>query len=635
MLKFSDVTLRRGGRVLFAAADFAVFPGQKVGITGANGTGKSSLFALLRGELHADAGDVAVPAKWIFGHVAQETPAVDQSALEYVLDGDTELRAIESSIRTAEHREDGVRLATLHAEYEHQGGYTAKSRAAQLLYGLGFSAAEHSSAVREFSGGWRMRLNLARALMRRSDVLLLDEPTNHLDLDAVLWLEDYLRVYPGALLLISHDREFLDRVVEAVVHIEHETLTLYTGNYSSFEQQRAAQRAGQQAEFARQQREIAHIRSYIDRFKTHASKARQAQSRMKALERMELIAPAHVDTPFKFAFRDPQKIPNPLLALHHVHAGYGDKPVFADASLLLVPGDRVGLLGPNGAGKSTLIKVLAGTQGLAGGERVEAQDVRIGYFAQHQLEQLDSASTPLQHLQRLDPRAAERDLRGFIGGFGFSGDMALGSVERFSGGEKARLVLALLVYQRPNVLLLDEPTNHLDLEMRHALTMALQDFGGAMVIVSHDRFLLRSVTDRWLMVADGSVQEYDGDLEEYRAWLSERRAGQVQVTDAVDRADSAQARKERKRTDAERRQREQPLRKKIKELEARLQSLTQRRAQIEAQLAGGEVYTSASKDALKELLRDQARVNGEITDVEDAWLEVSEALQHSAAREAP
>jgi ATP-binding cassette subfamily F protein 3 len=631
MLKFRDVTLRRGGRVLFAGAEFAVFPGQKVGITGANGTGKSSLFALLRGELHADAGEVEVPAKWIFGHVAQETPAVDQPAIEYVLDGDAELRAIERNIGSAERAEDGVRLASLHGEYEHQGGYTAKSRAAQLLFGLGFSAAQHSSAVREFSGGWRMRLNLARALMRRSDVLLLDEPTNHLDLDAVLWLEEYLRVYPGALLLISHDREFLDRVVEAVVHIEHETLALYTGNYSSFEQQRAAQRAGQQAEFVRQQREIAHIRSYIDRFKTHASKARQAQSRMKALERMELIAPAHVDTPFRFEFRDPPKIPNPLLALHHVDAGYTEKSVFEDASLLLVPGDRVGLLGPNGAGKSTLIKVLAGTHRVAGGERVEAQDARIGYFAQHQLEQLDGTSTPLQHLQRLDPRAAERDLRGFLGGFGFSGDAALSSVELFSGGERARLVLALLVYQRPNVLLLDEPTNHLDLEMRHALTMALQDFGGAMVIVSHDRFLLRGVTDRWLMVADGSVHEYDGDLEEYRAWLSERRARQVQAAGAVDKADSAQVRKDRKRTDAERRHREQPLRKKIKELEARLESLTQQRAAIDAQLAGSDVYTSASKDALKELLRDQSRVNSEISEAEEAWLEASEALQQSAA----
>jgi ATP-binding cassette subfamily F protein 3 len=630
MLKFRDVTLRRGGRVLFAAANFAVFPGQKVGITGANGTGKSSLFALLRGELHEDAGDVAVPAKWIFAHVAQETPAVDQPAIEYVLDGDTELRAIERDIRAAEHAADGVRLATLHGEYDSQGGYTANSRAAQLLYGLGFSAAQHSSAVREFSGGWRMRLNLARALMRRSDVLLLDEPTNHLDLDAVLWLEDYLRAYPGALLLISHDREFLDRVVDAVVHIEHETLTLYTGNYSSFEQQRAAQRAGQQADFARQQREIAHIRSYIDRFKTHASKARQAQSRMKALERMELIAPAHVDTPFRFVFRDPQKIPNPLMTLKHVSAVYPQRPVFSDANLELVPGDRVGLLGPNGAGKSTLIKVLAGTQGVSSGKRTEAQDVRIGYFAQHQLEQLDVSSSPLQHLQRIDPRAREQELRNFLGGFGFSGDTVMESVAPFSGGEKARLVLALVVYQRPNVLLLDEPTNHLDLDMRHALTVALQEFGGAMVIVSHDRFLLRSVTDRWLMVADGSVQEYDGDLEEYRAWLGERRARQAQVSDVTDKADSAQVRKDRKRTEAEQRQREQPLRKKIKDLEGRLESLTRRRAAIDAQLSGSDVYGGTSRDKLKELLRDQARLKSELAEVEEAWLEASEALQKTA-----
>jgi ATP-binding cassette subfamily F protein 3 len=419
----------------------------------------------------------------------------------------------------------------------------------------------------------------------------------------------------------------LDRVVDAIVHIEQQTLTWYTGNYSAFEQQRAAQRAGQQADFARQQREIAHIRSYIDRFKTHASKARQAQSRMKALERMELIAPAHVDTPFKFAFRDPQKIPSPLLALQHVSAAYTQLPVFSDANLELVPGDRVGLLGPNGAGKSTLIKVLAGTQAASSGKRIEAQDVRIGYFAQHQLEQLDIASSPLQHVQRLDPRAREQDLRNFLGGFGFSGDAVMGSVAPFSGGEKARLVLALVVYQRPNVLLLDEPTNHLDLEMRHALTVALQDFGGAMVIVSHDRFLLRSVTDRWLMVADGRVQEYDGDLEEYRAWLSERRARQAQLPDAADKPDSAQARKDRKRSEAEQRQREQPLRRKIKELEGRLETLTQRRVAIDAQLAGSDVYVSASKEKLKDLLRDQARVKSEIGELEEAWLEASEALQ--------
>jgi ATP-binding cassette subfamily F protein 3 len=630
MLKFRDVTLRRGGRVLFAAASFAVFPGQKVGITGANGTGKSSLFALLRGELQADAGDVEVPAKWVFAHVAQETPAVDQSAIDYVLDGDVELRDIERDIRAAEHGSDGVRLATLHGHYEQHGGYTAESRAAQLLYGLGFAAAQHATPVRNFSGGWRMRLNLAQALMRRSDVLLLDEPTNHLDLDAVLWLEDYLRAYPGALLLISHDREFLDRVVTAVVHIEHETLTLYSGNYSAFELQRAAQRAGQQAEFARQQREIAHIRSYIDRFKTHASKARQAQSRMKALERMELIAPAHVDTPFHFAFRDPAKIPHPLLSLAHVSAGYTQQPVFTDATLQLVPGDRVGLLGPNGAGKSTLIKVLAGTQPVMSGERTEPQDVRIGYFAQHQLEQLDPDASPIQHLQTLDPRAREQDLRNFVGGFGFSGDAATGSIATFSGGEKARLVLALLVYQRPNVLLLDEPTNHLDLDMRHALTMALQDFGGAMVIVSHDRFLLRSVTDRWLMVADGTVQDYDGDLDEYRAYLSERRARQQQPSTAPAKADSAQLRKDKKRTEAELRQRQQPLRKKVKELETRLEALTQRCADIEAQLAG-DVYGSANKDRLKELLLDQARAKTELGEVEELWLTTSEALQHSGS----
>lgn len=628
MLKFHDITLRRGGRVLFANANFAVFPGQKVGITGANGTGKSSLFALLRGELHADTGDVDVPTQWVFSHVAQETPAVDRSAIDYVLDGDEELRTIERNIQTAEQADDGVRLATLHGQYDHHGGYTANSRAAQLLYGLGFAEVQHRTAVNEFSGGWRMRLNLARALMRRSDVLLLDEPTNHLDLDAVLWLEDYLRAYPGALLLISHDREFLDRVVNAVAHIERETLTLYSGNYSEFELQRAAQLAGQQAVYARQQREVAHIRSYIDRFKAQATKARQAQSRMKALERMELIAPAHIDTPFHFAFREPLRVPNPLLSLEHASAGYAQKSVFTDANLTLTPGDRVGLLGPNGAGKSTLIKVLAGTNSVMAGERIEAQDVRIGYFAQHQLEQLHAASSPLQHLQRLDAQATEQELRSFLGGFGFVGEAALAPVAPFSGGEKARLVLAMVVYQRPNVLLLDEPTNHLDLDMRHALTLALQDFAGAMVIVSHDRFLLRSVTDRWLLVADGRVQNYDGDLEEYRAWLSARRAQQQSPTAEV-KSDSAQSRKDRKRNDAELRQRLQPLRKKIQELETRMTKLTQQRTAVESQLADGDMYSSANKGKLKELLRDQARIKEELNAAEEMWLDVSETLQQT------
>ena len=629
MLNFQNITLRRGGRVLFADATFSVFPGQKVGITGANGVGKSSLFALLRGELHADAGEVDLPAQWVIAHVAQESPATDQSAIDYVLDGDEELRGLEQRIRSAEQSDDGVRIAALHGQYESHGGYTANSRAAQLLFGLGFETPQHATPVREFSGGWRMRLNLARALMRRSDVLLLDEPTNHLDLDAVLWLEDWLRSYPGALLLISHDREFLDRVVNVIAHIEHETLTVYTGNYSEFEVRRAAQLAGQQAAYAQQQREVAHIRSYVDRFRAQATKARQAQSRMKALERMELIAPAHVDTPFHFAFRAPLKVPNPLLSLEHVGAGYADRLVVKGAEVSLVPGDRVGLLGPNGAGKSTLIKVLAGVQPVMAGERIAAQDLRIGYFAQHQLEQLHGASSPLQHVLRLDPKATEQELRNFLGGFGFVGDAAMGPVAPFSGGEKARLVLALLVYQRPNLLLLDEPTNHLDLEMRHALTMALQDFEGAMVIVSHDRYLLRSVTDRWLLVADGSVEDFDGDLDEYRAWLSERRRAQGAVAPDPEKIVTVPGRKDRKRNEAEKRQRLQPLRKQVQELEQRMTRLTAQRARIDEELAQSSIYADSNKHQLKELLQEQVKTQQDLNITEEAWLEASATLEEA------
>ena len=629
MLNFQNITLRRGGRVLFADATFSVFPGQKVGITGANGAGKSSLFALLRGELHADAGEVDLPAQWVIAHVAQESPATGQSAIDYVLDGDEELRALEQAMRQAEQADDGVRIAALHGRYEAHGGYTANSRAAQLLFGLGFETPQHATPVQEFSGGWRMRLNLARALMRRSDVLLLDEPTNHLDLDAVLWLEDWLRGYPGALLLISHDREFLDRVVNVIVHIEHEKLGVYTGNYSEFEVRRAAQLAGQQAAYAQQQRQIAHIRSYVDRFKAQATKARQAQSRMKALERMELIAPAHVDTPFHFAFRAPLKVPNPLLSLEHVTAGYAERRVVKGAEVSLVPGDRVGLLGPNGAGKSTLIKVLAGVQPVMSGERIAAQDLRIGYFAQHQLEQLHDASSPLQHLLRLDPKATEQELRNFLGGFGFTGDAATSPVAPFSGGEKARLVLALLVYQRPNLLLLDEPTNHLDLEMRHALTMALQDFEGAMVIVSHDRYLLRSVTDRWLLVADGGVEEFDGDLDEYRAWLSERRRARGESSSGAEKAAGAQGRKDRKRSEAEKRQRLQPLRKQVQECEQRLTRLTAQRTRIDGELAQSGIYADGNKQKLKQLLLEQAQTRQKLEAAEEAWLEASAALEEA------
>ena len=513
MIQFKDLSLRRGAKLLFEQTSFQVHPGQNVGITGANGTGKSSLFALILDELHADIGDCLYPKNWVIAHVAQETPADSRSALEYVLDGDVELRKVEADLVDAETSNDGLKLASLHSHYDNIGGYTAKSRAGQLLYGLGFKAGDENRAVNEYSGGWRMRLNLAKALMCRSDLLLLDEPTNHLDLDAVIWLENWLSNYPGTLLLISHDRDFLNNVATHIAHIEHQRVTLYTGNYTAFEHIRAEHLANQQADYEKQQREIKHIHSYVERFRAQATKARQAQSRLKALERMEEIAPAHVDSPFHFSLLEPEKRPNTLLRLKNVSAGYGDTSIIKAVDMMITPGDRIGLLGPNGAGKSTLIKLLAGSSldnsiKIQQGEREVSKEIKIGYFAQHQLEQLHPEHSPIDHLKQLDPQAREADLRNHLGGFGFSNDMALSPVAPFSGGEKSRLVLAMLVYQRPNLLLLDEPTNHLDLEMRQALATALQEFSGAMIIVSHDRHLLRVTCDQLLLVHDQCVEEF-------------------------------------------------------------------------------------------------------------------------------
>ncbi len=522
MLELRDVSLRRGPRLLFANADLTLHSGQRVGVTGANGTGKSSLFALLRGELHADTGDCRLPPNWTIAQVAQETPALDIPALDYVLRGDAELERLQAQLRDAETAHDGHLLAQLHAQLEAIDGYSAPSRAARLMHGLGFKADQERLPVAQFSGGWRMRLNLAQALMCRSDLLLLDEPTNHLDLDAVLWLEEWLQRYPGMLLLISHDREFLDRTVQHILHIEREQVRLYAGNYSEFENRRAELLAQQQSAFERQQREIAHIQHFIDRFKAKASKAKQAQSRIKALGRLERIAAAHADSPFHFEFPAPAKLPHPLLQLEKISAGYADTTILSNVELSLAPGDRLGLLGPNGAGKSTLIKLLAGVIEPQSGKRLPAPDLDIGYFAQHQLEQLHAQSSPLLHLQRLAPRASEQSLRDFLGGFGFAGARAESAVAPFSGGEKARLVLAMLVYQAPNLLLLDEPTNHLDLEMRLALELALQDYPGAVVLVSHDRHLLRTVTDSFLLVAGGQALPFDGDLDDYRRWLEQR-----------------------------------------------------------------------------------------------------------------
>ncbi|MGR9086030.1 MAG: ATP-binding cassette domain-containing protein [Gammaproteobacteria bacterium] len=624
MLNFNNISLRRGARVLFDHASFTIQKGQKVGITGANGAGKSSFFALILSELHLDEGDFSMPPGLEIAHVAQETPAFECSAIDYVIDGDRELRRLQRQLLQAEAVDDGLKQARLHAALETIGGYSAEARASRLLNGLGFGADQEKKAVSTFSGGWRMRLNLAQALMCRSDVLLLDEPTNHLDLDAVIWLQDWLCKYSGTLLLISHDRDFLDAITDHIVHIEQNKAEIYTGNYSAFERMRAEKLAQQQAAFQKQQREIAHIRSFVERFKAKATKARQAQSRIKALERMELIVQAHIDSPFAFRFAESGRMPNPLLTLENVDIGYGHTAVIRQAVLSLSRGDRVGLLGPNGAGKSSLIKVLAGAMQPLSGQRRESASLKIGYFAQHQLEQLRLEESPLWHLQKLDPKAAEKDLRNFLGGFDFQGDKVLDAIRHFSGGEKARLVLALLVYQNPNLLLLDEPTNHLDLEMRQALSLALQDYQGAMVVVSHDRHLLRSVTDQWLLVSGGQVKPFDGDLDDYRNWLAEqKRSGEKPAVDN----NAAVSRKDQRKLDAERRQKNRPLVEALKKAENAVENYHNEQRLLELQLADPSVYEDSEKDRLKMILARKAEVDKALDIAEAEWLEAEERLE--------
>lgn len=628
MISLRNLSLFRGSLPLLQGAELTIHAGQKFGLIGPNGSGKSSLFAMLRGELAPDAGELELPPNLAIAHVAQETPALDRSAADYVIDGDQELRALERQLAEAEAANAGQRIAELHTQLDNIQGYTAPVRAAELLHGLGFSSAQQQQPVKSFSGGWRMRLNLAQALMQRSDLLLLDEPTNHLDLEAVLWLEQWLKRYPGTLLLISHDRDFLDACVEGIVHLHERKLTLYRGNYSAFERQRAERMAQQQATFEKQQREIAHLNRFIDRFRAKASKARAAQSRIKALERMERIAPAHVDSPFQFEFPEPPKASNPIVTLDQVALGYGEQHILQNINASIRPGMRVGLLGPNGAGKSTLVRCLAGALEPAAGQMLRGQGTVIGYFEQHQMEQLDLAASPLLHLQRLAPDAAEQTLRDFLGGFGFVGDQALAPAGPFSGGEKARLVLALIVWQRPNLLLLDEPTNHLDLEMRHTLTVALQSYEGAMVLVSHDRHLLSTTTDEFWLVANGQVQPFDGDLADYQAWVASRNRAASEVAPTTERGEhTAEARRQARRREAERREAARPLLQQVKRLDKELEALATELTELEQQLADPTIYEAAQKPRLAELLQQQGELRKRQEALEMEWLEAQEQLE--------
>ncbi|WP_442770157.1 ATP-binding cassette domain-containing protein [Zoogloea ramigera] len=630
MIQFRNLRLARGVKTLIEGASLQIHPGWKVGLTGANGCGKSSLFGLLRGELHQDSGDLEMPASWVIAHVAQETPALPRPAIEYVLDGDAELRRVEAGLEKAEAAHDGEEIGHLHGRLQEIGGYAARARAAALMDGLGFSAADLERPVADFSGGWRMRLNLAQALMCRSDLLLLDEPTNHLDLDAVIWLEQWLGDYRGTLVLISHDRDFLDAVVNQIAHIENQQLTLYTGGYSNFERQRAERLSQQQAMFEKQQRERAHLQKYVDRFRAQATKARQAQSRIKALERMETIAAAHIDNPFSFSFRECGAAPDPLLQLEDAAAGYPDKPILAGMKLTIRPGERIGLLGRNGAGKSTLIKLLAGSLKPSAGQRREGKGLALGYFAQHALESLRPDESALQHMLRLDPQTREQELRNYLGGFDFHGDMATAPVAPFSGGEKSRLALALLIWGKPNLLLLDEPTNHLDLEMRHALTLALQDYEGGMVIVSHDRALLRATCDRFLLVDDGRLQPFDGDLDDYKTWLAQRRAADATAAQCPDRAaDKASRKADREAAAADRQARlaaRRPLQKELDQLDKKLGPWNAEKAQLDERLADPALYTGPDAGEVPKLLKRQAELTGKIDEAELRWLELHEAL---------
>lgn len=617
MIKLQNIKLRRGLNVLFQQLDWTIYHKQRIGIIGANGTGKTSLFSLILGDIQAEEGEIEIPRQIRLAHVAQETSAVEISALEYVLDGDHEFRELQTALRDAESRHDGEQIALLHEKLGVIDGYTAPARAAQLLDGLGFTQQDQQKCVSAFSGGWRVRLNLAKALMCRSDILLLDEPTNHLDLDAVLWLERWLENYPGTLLLISHDRDFLDKTVDHIAHLSNQNVKLYSGNYSGFEKQRADYLLVQQSTYEKQQKQLAHLQSFVNRFRASATKARQAQSRLKAIERMDLVCAVQTESAFQFTFKSPEQCPMPLLTLDKASVAYGDKTIISHLNVSITPKDRIAILGPNGAGKSSFIRLLAGEIMPATGVREASPGLKIGYFAQHQVDHLHLNDSPILHLQRLAAGSTEQELRTYLGSFGFMGDSVFQPVKQFSGGEKSRLALALIVWQRPNLLLLDEPTNHLDLEMRTALSIALQEYEGAMILVSHDRFLVRTTTDQLLLIANGKLTNFEGDLNDYQQWLVEFRK---QQTTTQNNNKNDLTRKEQRQQEAMHREMLRPLLQKIKRLEDQLEKLQRESANIEIALTDLSLYEVQHKEKLQNILLNQVKLKKEIESIEEAWL---------------
>ncbi|WP_111747577.1 ABC-F family ATP-binding cassette domain-containing protein [Salinisphaera orenii] len=623
MIGFRNVVLRRGPRQLISGLDWRVQPGERIGIVGANGTGKTSLFQLLLGEIQPDAGDIDLSPGLEIATVRQHEPAGTRAAIDYVIDGDTELRDVEARLAAAEAEGAGSRMAELHGRLAEIDGYTARARAARLLHGLGFAPSVHDRALDEFSGGWRMRLNLAAALMRRCDVLLLDEPTNHLDMDAVFWLQDYLATHPAALLIISHDRDFLDHVIDTTLHIEHGRVTYYSGNYTTFEHMRAEAKAQQQAAFENQQKKLAQLQHFVDRFRAKATKASQAQSKLKQMERMEKVEAAHVDSPFQFAFREPSRLPETLVNLDHAAVGYDAQPLVSGIKLRLVPGDRLAILGRNGAGKSTVMKLLAGELTGMSGEIQPNRYLNVGYFAQHQLERLDMNASALEHLRRAAPEARAQDLRDFLGGFDFRGDKALEPIAPFSGGEKARLALALVVHARPNLLLLDEPTNHLDLDMRHALETALAGFTGAVVMIAHDRHLIDATCDQLWRVDDGRLEPFEGDLDDYHRWLTRQRSATEQSADPGDQP--ATKNQSAAVSGGQRRQRVKSLQKEVRQAETEINRISGEIEAVDAELAKPSVYESATESA--RLGQQQKQLRKQLEAAESHWMENAEALE--------